>query len=151
MLLVMELVPDDCKCNHWRGCGLHRYAMQRGGNKNTAVVWRNWTHLRAVVENGCSRNGSTPITPTMKRSIQRIHCMLFTSGCDCSKRAFNDMIAYPTWLPLRTGAVTVVTTNLPSASTAERIIPCDSIPIILRGGKLAINNTCLPTSTDGSG
>ena len=63
----------------------------------------------------------------------------------------DSHFVYPTWLPFLTGAETVVTTSLPSALTAERIIPCDSMPIILRGGKLAIKSTCLPTRTDGSG
>ena len=42
-------------------------------------------------------------------------------------------------------------TKLPSASTAERIMPSLSIPLSLRAGKLAIKHTCIPTNFSGSG
>lgn len=62
----------------------------------------------------------------------------------------NGLFAYPTEAPGATGPVGPMTTNLPSLLTADRIIPCDSIPIILRGSKLAMKHISLPTSTDGS-
>ena len=80
-----------------------------------------------------------------------LECLFCSTFAVVLAQSATRWLNYPTWVPFLTGAVTVVTTNLPSASTADRIIPCDSTPIILRGGKLAINSTCLPTKTDGSG
>lgn len=40
----------------------------------------------------------------------------------------------PTWAPGVTGAVGPTTVSVPSGLTADMIMPCDSMPIILRGG-----------------
>ena len=43
-----------------------------------------------------------------------------------------------------------MTIKRPSASSAERIIPCDSIPFNLRGSRLATKHTFLPTKSSGA-
>lgn len=43
-----------------------------------------------------------------------------------------------------------MTVSEPSALTAERIIPSDSIPQIFLGARFAIYTTCFPTSVAGS-
>lgn len=56
---------------------------------------------------------------------------------------------YPTWLPGFTGRKSDVTLRPPSKFSAERIIPWLSMPIILRGAKLATKSTSLPTKSSG--
>lgn len=58
--------------------------------------------------------------------------------------------SYPTWLPGFTLPSTEVTLSVPSKFTAERIMPWLSMPIILRGAKLATKSTSLPMSCSGS-
>ncbi len=52
--------------------------------------------------------------------------------------------------PGLTAPVGPITTSLPPADAAESIMPCDSIPLSLRGGRLAMKHTCLPTSSSGA-
>ena len=87
---------------------------QTGGSKSVSIKCRR-NQLR-------EKNKHTPAVATEV-------CNIWTEGLRLDQ---------PTWAPGRTGAVTVVTTRRPSASTAERIMPWDSMPIILRSGKLAI-------------
>ena len=56
----------------------------------------------------------------------------------------------PTRLPGTTGRSTVMTLRLSSKLTAERIIPWLSMPLMVRGARLATKHTCLPTSCSGS-
>ena len=57
--------------------------------------------------------------------------------------------AQPTWLPGFTSLVVVTTLRLSSASTALRIMPWLSMPIILRGAKLATKRMRRPMSSSG--
>lgn len=57
---------------------------------------------------------------------------------------------YFTSLPGRTSRSTVTTLSVPSAFSAERIMPWLSMPRRLRAGRLARKHTCLPTSCCGS-
>ena len=57
---------------------------------------------------------------------------------------------YFTSEPGRTSSAGSITINRPSASSAERIIPCDSIPLSFLGAKLAIKHTFLPTKSSGA-
>ena len=57
---------------------------------------------------------------------------------------------YPTFTPLVTGWLGVISTRRPSLSSALRIMPWLSTPFSLRGGKLAMKHTCLPTRAVGS-
>ena len=56
---------------------------------------------------------------------------------------------YFTWHPGTTSPCGPITTRLPSAFSAERIMPCDSTPFSLRGSKLAMKHTSLPTRSSG--
>ena len=56
----------------------------------------------------------------------------------------------PTRLPGTTGRSTVMTLRLSSKLTAERIMPWLSMPLMVRGARLATKHTCLPTSCSGS-
>ena len=56
----------------------------------------------------------------------------------------------PTRLPGTTGRSTVITLRLSSKLTAERIMPWLSMPLMVRGARLATRHTCLPTSCSGS-
>ena len=68
---------------------------------------------------------------------------------DTTLRYLISFPFYPTWLPGLTSLVVVTTLRLSSASTAERIIPWLSMPIILRGAKLATKRMRLPMSSSG--
>lgn len=57
---------------------------------------------------------------------------------------------YFTWLPGFTSRSTVTTLRLPSAFSAESIMPWLSMPRSLRGGRLAMKHTCLPMSCSGA-
>ena len=62
---------------------------------------------------------------------------------------YLSTFSHPTWLPGFTSFVVVTTLRLSSASTAERIMPWLSMPIIWRGAKLATNRMRLPISSSG--
>ena len=55
----------------------------------------------------------------------------------------------PTWLPATTLRSTVTTESESSKLTADKIMPWLSIPLIVRGAKLATKQTCLPTKSSG--
>ena len=57
---------------------------------------------------------------------------------------------YTTGQPFFVSRSSVITPSEPSKFSAERIMPWLSIPRILRGGKLAMKQICLPTSSSGA-
>ena len=57
---------------------------------------------------------------------------------------------YPTFTPGFTSPWGPMTTRRPSASSALRIMPWLSMPLSLRGGKLAMKHTSLPIKSAGS-
>ena len=57
---------------------------------------------------------------------------------------------HPTLQPAVTKSLGVSSTRRPSLSSAERIMPSLTTPLSLRGSKLAMKQTCLPTSFSGS-
>ena len=57
---------------------------------------------------------------------------------------------YPTFTPGFTSPCGPMTTRRPSASSALRIMPWLSMPLSLRGGKLAMKHTSLPIKSAGS-
>ena len=65
------------------------------------------------------------------------------SGCQATPRR------QPTWLPATTLRSTVTTESESSKLTADKIMPWLSIPLIVRGAKLATKQTCLPTKSSG--
>ena len=58
-------------------------------------------------------------------------------------------VDYPTWLPGFTLPSSDVTESEPSKFSAERIMPWLSMPMSLRGAKLAMKSTSLSTSSSG--
>ncbi len=70
----------------------------------------------------------------------------FSSFTGISRERSGD---YPTSDPGATFRSTVTTLREPSAFTAERIMPWLSMPFSLRGARLAMKHTCLPTSSSG--
>ena len=55
------------------------------------------------------------------------------------------------WLPGNTSSDGSINDNEPSAFSAERIIPSDIMPRNFLGSRLAIKQTCFPTSWSGWG
>ena len=81
-------------------------------------------------------------------SFSHSRIMLFlTAGLlsDCE----TECRYQPTVLPGRTSPCGPITISLPSASSALRIIPSETIPRSLRGSKLAMKHTSLPTRSSG--
>ena len=64
---------------------------------------------------------------------------------------FPKGLFYPTLQPGVTMSLGVRSTRRPSLSSALSIMPWLSTPLSLRGGKLAMKHTCLPTRACGSG
>lgn len=62
----------------------------------------------------------------------------------------NGLQFYFTGLPGFTSRSAVTTLRPPSAFSAESIMPWLSMPRSLRGGRLAMKHTCLPTSCSGA-
>ena len=80
---------------------------------------------------------------TIKGSTIYWHCLIiFIRGFDFS--------FYPTFTPGFTSPWGPMTTRRPSASSALRIMPWLSMPLSLRGGKLAMKHTSLPIKSAGS-
>ena len=80
---------------------------------------------------------------TIKGSTINWHCLIiFIRGFDFS--------FYPTFTPGFTSPWGPMTTRRPSASSALRIMPWLSMPLSLRGGKLAMKHTSLPIKSAGS-
>lgn len=67
------------------------------------------------------------------------------------RRKLAPTRSYATRLPGRTPASGAISASRPSASSANRNIPCDSMPLIVRGARLASTSTDRPTSAAGSG
>ena len=62
----------------------------------------------------------------------------------------HSVMVYPTEQPAVTKSLGVSSTRRPSLSSAERIMPSLTTPLSLRRSKLAMKQTCLPTSFSGS-
>ena len=77
---------------------------------------------------------------TIKGSTINWHCLII----------FIRKFFYPTFTPGFTSPWGPMTTRRPSASSALRIMPWLSMPLSLRGGKLAMKHTSLPIKSAGS-
>ena len=68
------------------------------------------------------------------------------------KLAYRHIISlnyYPIWLPGVTSLGGCINDSVPSLSSTDNNIPCDSTPFSLRGSRLATKHTCLPTRSSG--
>lgn len=99
------------------------------------------------------RNAQQGIQPSQKPCAHfcQPHHRKAAGQCFPSSQGHYGLLRwhYPTWLPGFTGRKSDVTLRLPSKFSAERIMPWLSMPIILRGAKLATKSTSLPTKSSG--
>lgn len=86
-----------------------------------------------------------------------LSCLVLISTAKIQKKTegFSLRLHYfsnqPTWQPALTTSEGCSRTKRPSLSSALRIMPWLSTPFNFRGGKLAMKQTCRPTSFSGSG
>lgn len=68
---------DRSKYSHFTDFPLHKYAIRNGGNKNVAVVCRNWNHFSDSTEVLSGISIHTAKAAIVNNAIQHSHCMDF--------------------------------------------------------------------------
>ncbi len=110
-------------------------------------------HLRHIVHQMCEieglesmglgvldhSDGASGVDDEYARSVFPVHGVIF------KERGLYQ----PIFDPGATGADGARSTMEPSEFSAESIMPCDTMPLSLRGGRFAMKHTCLPTSSSG--